>query len=247
MSKLLLSYTDEKDVNTFVGIINDINQIAKTLKSDNIYSMENGICYAYKTNIKDVLHQELTFDFESNRNKKAYNDSVQFLNGVVNGKDLFDWFKDAKKHINKIEMYDDHYTLYTTNNNISFSSLPLDEKGRSVDIDKMNSYLERIDSKKNIIFENDNFEEEINKIDFSTMIIPYEFKFPYKIKKKDGSKVTKYIHFRITKRMLPTLKKESKVHFKIYPIDAKNKVFQIIYTIDNKVSKLKNYATIINY
>ena len=251
MSKLLKSYDDIKEVSVILGNLNDINQIAKTLKSDNIYSIKNGKCYAYKSEMKDVLHQEVMFDFSSNRNRAAYNDSIKLINGVLNGKELFDWLKDAKKYVNKIEFYSDKFIIYTTNSNIKFESKSLDNaENLNYDINKFNDYKKRIKLKENsdkYIYENQHLEEIIGELDFSTMTTPYECVFSYKVKKKDGSIKKDSIKFRVTKKMFPTFKKESTIYVMVYPINKKDKVYQVIYDIINKVSTVRNYATIIKY
>jgi len=97
------------------------------------------------------------------------------------------------------------------------------------------------------IYENQHLEEIIGELDFSTMTTPYECVFSYKVKKKDGSIKKDSIKFRVTKKMFPTFKKESTIYVMVYPINKKDKVYQVIYDIINKVSTVRNYATIIKY
>jgi hypothetical protein len=247
--KILKVYDNSSDVTNIVNIINDINQIAKNLKKDSTYSIINGIAYAYKTSVEDVIHQKLEYSTLSNRNKSKYNDDIPCINGLIDGKELYSFIKDYKKHVVKVIFYEYHFTIETSSSDISYRSISINsKKNLDVDYNKFNKYLERIKIKNSFktIYKDENFDEKLKEIEIDNVFLPYEckFKISHEFMKEDNEEIIK---FRIVKKIFPTLKATSKVSINVFSVNPKDRVYAIEYIIDNKTSKLYNYATIVNY
>ena len=241
MSKILMEYND-KDGYIFASIINDINQIAKNFKSTNEYSINNGKVYAYKTLFNDIAHQVMEYDVSSNRNKKAFNDGIEYLNGIVNGKELYNFYKEFKSDICKVLLYDDHFIIGTSNSKISYTSSILD---KYVDCLKLDDYLARLNACKfyKEIYRDEEFDKVIDENNVMKRENPYMCKFP--IKRKDGKSYT--VKFRIVKKLFPTYKQTSSVKLYLSKLLPKNKSYAIRYVISDKNVTIVNYVNIINY
>ena len=108
-----MQLNNEKEVARFIKVLNDVNQLMKTVKNSSDYTLVKGkfICYPNSDSGDLGILRLEAFD---NGKKDNVTDYINSLSGCVNGMELYAFISANKKNINEIEINKTNFVIKTS-------------------------------------------------------------------------------------------------------------------------------------
>jgi len=221
--KLLMTVEDEKTLDTFRLVLNEINQDIKTT-TDTTYSIKKGKFINFKAGIMKCVS---SFNNNERTLKKCpkLDEIMSNLNGSVDGINLFKWITDYKKYINGLDLYDKHFVIKTSIPEVEFKSGMLDSDDVSTYLKMKKSLGERV-AKEEISI------ETYNEMKQSRLSHTFDFND---------------IKIIMTFKLFLGMKAKSKCNLSMYEINPKENLFCAVVTIDEGNHMNKLFYPFINY
>lgn len=235
-SKIDIERVNTMELDSATGIklanfIYTINQDLKNSKKDTTYSIRKGKFISFKRG-NELLHNFCVPNISSRNNDIA--GYVNGLNGFVNGKELFDFFKEYKKHINGMEINKNNFSILTSLPEIKYESAPIN-RNLKYDIAPWKEFkntLQIIKTPKRLVtsFElTDSHFEEMAKRNAPAIL------------NKDGIKI------RVVPKMFLGRKAKSSCNLEVFELDKSSDLYLVNIILDNPSFSSNNYMIIVNY